>query len=59
MNSPSWQYVNKFFSVLDSQLISFVSGILNDFRKIQDLSENKREKEIWLVGDIYKAEDVL
>lgn len=59
MNSPSWQYVNKFFSVLDSQLISFVFGILNDFRQIQDLRENRREKEIWLVGDIYKAEHIL
>lgn len=43
MNLPSWQYVNKFFSVLDSEYISFVSGILTNFRQIQDLSKNKSE----------------
>lgn len=43
INLPGWQYVSKFFSVLDSECISFVSGILTNFRQIQDLSKNKGE----------------
>lgn len=43
INLPGWQYVNKFFSVLDSECISSVSGILTNFRQIQDLSKNKGE----------------